>query len=461
MSSAVAITATSGSKQLISSAMEAIEALVSFYAGMAHYLMKGSYVPEHIPLLASDTRARVHVYSLALIFELWDHPHYRNGSFQEDMIKNLRNVAIPGTGIPLSLFCYSKITAMLFVLVLMPLICLVAGINKAVTHFMQTYRERKFEGLVNTLAHVASETLKHFAEQLLHPPDWFSYWRLNCRLASLHSLKTQTSGYRMEDKWTFLVEGEERGVPVTPYLKCGAIVVKDTNEEGGMGIHFFKNAYNGGQWIIQEKIDNSDEIKKLLPENPPLSTVRVITTSTWSLQHKELPSSEKEYDPADYVRAASAVFRAGRRNAKTDHSSVLFDVDKSTGTILRGTTNAHWYQLGLRNIFTTPWLSSHNLTEHPDAPGRPLTGQSLPDVPAMLKLVVDSHFKMLPDVPIVGWDVAYTDKGIMFLEVNLSCNFFRGSFDVGEYFEFVDRYFRHLHDMPIPSDIASRRMHQA
>lgn len=40
-----------------------------------------------------------------------------------------------------------------------------------------------------------------------------------------------------------------------------------------------------------------------------------------------------------------------------------------------------------------------------------------------------AHYLMLPDVPFVGWDVALTDKGIYLLEVNLSCNFFRGSFD--------------------------------
>ena len=143
------------------------------------------------------------------------------------------------------------------------------------------------------------------------------------------------------------------------------------------------------------------------------------------------------------------MFRAGRKDAKTDHSSILFDVDKQTGKILRGTTNAHWYQLGLAKGLATHWCSTHHLTEHPDAPGRQVTGESLPDVPAMLRLVVESHFKLLPDVPIVGWDVAYTNEGIMFLEVNLSCNFFRGSFDTDEYFGFVDRYFRHLDPMDI------------
>ena len=31
----------------------------------------------------------------------------------------------------------------------------------------------------------------------------------------------------------------------------------------------------------------------------------------------------------------------------------------------------------------------------------------------------------MPDVPLAGWDVAFTDKGMLLLEANLSCNFFR------------------------------------
>ncbi len=154
-------------------------------------------------------------------------------------------------------------------------------------------------------------------------------------------------------------------------------------------------------------------------------------------------SPEDASDASKYVKPLSAVFRAGRKGAATDHSSVLFDVDKVSGKILRGTTNAHWYHLGPTGL-TKPWRSTHDLTEHPDVPGVSLTGQELPDVPAMLEQVIDAHFKLLPDVTIVGWDVAYTKKGICFLEVNLSCNFFRGTFDVPAYFEWVDGYFEML-----------------
>lgn len=47
----------------------------------------------------------------------------------------------------------------------------------------------------------------------------------------------------------------------------------------------------------------------------------------------------------------------------------------------------------------------------------------------------------MADVPLVGWDVACTDVGIVLLEVNLSCNFFRGTFDEDSYFTFMDDYF--------------------
>ena len=47
------------------------------------------------------------------------------------------------------------------------------------------------------------------------------------------------------------------------------------------------------------------------------------------------------------ITALSCVFRAGRQGAATDHDSILFDVDVKTGAIKGGTTNAHWYRLGL------------------------------------------------------------------------------------------------------------------
>ena len=39
----------------------------------------------------------------------------------------------------------------------------------------------------------------------------------------------------------------------------------------------------------------------------------------------------------------------------------------------------------------------------------------------------------------VGWDVALTkEKGMLMLESNFSCNFFRASFNQEQYFTFVE-----------------------
>lgn len=67
-------------------------------------------------------------------------------------------------------------------------------------------------------------------------------------------------------------------------MKADSIVVKNKNEEGGLGIYFYKNALAGGDWIIQERLDNAPFLKdNLLPPNAPLSTLRVITASRGGL----------------------------------------------------------------------------------------------------------------------------------------------------------------------------------
>lgn len=53
-----------------------------------------------------------------------------------------------------------------------------------------------------------------YIEQLLCPQDWFSFWRLNCRLASYHALVTGCDGYRQEDKVGCV--GCQRRIPGCP-----------------------------------------------------------------------------------------------------------------------------------------------------------------------------------------------------------------------------------------------------
>ena len=146
----------------------------------------------------------------------------------------------------------------------------------------------------------------------------------------------------------------------------------------------------------------------LLPEHAPLSTMRVITGSSWDImgsasagkscagEEEKCPSNAstsstssvsnnnefevvhtpegEELINADSVaentennennennetvdgdntantssiRALSCVLRLGRKDALTDHQAVLFDVNIDQGVIGRGTVNHNWYQIGV------------------------------------------------------------------------------------------------------------------
>eukprot|EP01051_Picozoa_sp_SAG22_P014964 SAG22_NODE_1892_length_3371_cov_2.789120_1_plen_559_part_00 len=403
-----------------------------FYLSLYHYIVKGGSYPA--PGHFEDcTQARVQIFQLAMVSRMWSVAHYRSGTFQNDMKKNLRNVAIPGTGVPLSVFCYSKVVAYAFLLVGYPLAALVSAINLG-------------RGDVEKVSAM-------YREQLLCPQDWFSFWRLNCLLSTFHASLTNDKGYDMEDKWAFLQCADEQNIPVSPSLKVPKLIVKHRNEEGGLGLHSFTNAFvksktapAGGDWLIQEFLENDEFVSSLLPEDAPLSTFRVVSQSRAGMPARFQNQSKgkgKGADKQEQVTALSCVFRAGREGAITDHVSVLYDVDMSTGIIGKGTTNQHWYQLGLDKPLTTAWNNEETTDVHPDT-GRAVTGTKVDRLAEMLNLVEEAHAKMCPNVPLVGWDVAFTNKGMLLLEGNFSCNFFKGNFDKVAYFDFVNDFLTHL-----------------
>lgn len=176
--------------------VHAVLSTLRFWYGLYEFIyLKREY--SQSTLFAEDKWAKVQVFSLSLIFKLWKRRHYRSRSFQQDMIDNLKNVAIPGTGVPLSIFCYNYYTCLFFIVILNPIVCLCGAVNKA----------RKE---TNNFEQFVALTSEFYITHLLHPDDWFSLWRLNCRLVSLHSHVTQSDDYRQEDKWTFLTTGTGR-----------------------------------------------------------------------------------------------------------------------------------------------------------------------------------------------------------------------------------------------------------
>ena len=236
---------------------------------------------------------------------------------------------------------------------------------------------------------------------MFSPDDWFSYWRLNCVLASYYWLVSREEGYDLENKWIFLQKCMEKQVPISPVLtELKGLCIKHKNEEGGLGIHFFKSATDGGDWIIQEVMRNHSSVGQFLPKDAPLSTFRIMTGSRLGMKSKAGVdssssttttttgsngkskkggkknnssnggggSSETKDNAAtsdssnDDIFAFSCVFRAGRSGGLTDHNSVLFDVDVPNKKIGVGTSNMHWYQLGPQAVTGTPWLNHNRYT---------------------------------------------------------------------------------------------------
>lgn len=264
---------------VITAVTDAVKITLLYFYTLYEYIYQGKSYTS-CTTFQDDTWARVQIYSLSLIFKLWSKPHYRSPTFQQDMIDNLSNVAIPGTivfitmddewyclysyhsvltdthnrlaypsnicpmsrhydtrnitksllskplstsyygqflsefkvlscwwlfsfshhitllcissgtGVPLSVFCHSYYSCMFFIVIINPWICFFGAFNKA------RIEQKKTNSLGMDV--FISDVVKFYKTHLLHPDDWFSLWRLNCRLVSYHSHLTQAKGYKQE-----------------------------------------------------------------------------------------------------------------------------------------------------------------------------------------------------------------------------------------------------------------------
>ena len=139
----------------------------------------------------------VQVYQLTIALRLWKELHYRSPSLQRDLLDNLRNVALPGTGVPMSWFCGHIYVAFFFIVFINPWICIFAACRDRTT---------------------STSVAQLYWQYLLEPDDWFSLWQINCRMSSLHAYVTKSPGYELENKWNFLRIGQAKQVAVSPFL---------------------------------------------------------------------------------------------------------------------------------------------------------------------------------------------------------------------------------------------------
>ena len=128
------------------------------------------------------------------------------------------------------------------------------------------------------------------------------------------------------------------------------------------------------------------------------------------------------------IKILVGIFRAGLKESTTDHNSILFNIDIDNGCILFGKCINNWYKN--RNMFT-----DFVFVKHPQHTEK-ITGKIIPEWNIIKNLVLDAHYKISPSIPIIGWDVALTNKGIFLIEANYSCSLFNASFNKKNIFRF-------------------------
>ena len=115
--------------------------------------------------------------------------------------------------------------------------------------------------------------------------------------------------------------------------------------------------------------------------------------------------------------------------ARSDHRRVLFGLDPP---------RTQKFDILVTLFFHTDTTSFDPLKKsfdrtlvHPDG-DIPVAGNVVPELSQMKRIVQEAHGTLCPHVPFCGWDIVLctnTTTPICLLEVNLSCNFFRGTFD--------------------------------
>ncbi|RYY84068.1 hypothetical protein EON63_09945 [archaeon] len=137
-----------------------------------------------------------------------------------------------------------------------------------------------------------------------------------------------------------------------------------------MGIHIFSNASHGGDYILQPILHNAPWLTTLLPSNPPLSTMRVITTSTYTLseeymQHKErslyssIHNEMMRDDEGDGYCASVSVGMGGNGEGYEVGMGAGAVGMESNGVVGRvpGSTTEKSTSFAARNITTDPHLT--------------------------------------------------------------------------------------------------------
>ncbi|MBR1763561.1 MAG: hypothetical protein IJ731_09410 [Eubacterium sp.] len=174
-------------------------------------------------------------------------------------------------------------------------------------------------------------------------------------------------------------------------------IYKPADDYGGHGVKIYnskkysslKDLFDviifNGCCVVEELIVQADPIKSLHPQS--VNTMRVVAFLS--------PSGE--------TKIQWCFLRMGMGESHTDNMSsggLAIMVDSKTG---------------IAYLPGRDWLGAEHLF-HPDT-GKQLIGLQIPEWDKLLELV-GKLSRVIPEIRLVGWDLAYTDKGWIFVEGN-------------------------------------------
>lgn len=366
---------------------------ICIIAGYYLVVFKTLFIRSFKPKKAKDIPA----WSLTMVFKLWNKQCRIEGdTFSQYLIRS-------GVNLP-DIICRHRIIILLFVFC-WPLIAL---------NIISKHKTEKFKQWVQSLKRpdlYATFPFMKFTEQAINERRSDVFFAI---INSYDFNTNPTNDYAIEDKKIFAERSSKAGLPLIKSLSLneaeiygGAFIVKDPSKDMGLGIKFaktfseLKEIYKKENDLIQPILQNHSVLLDILPPNPPLCTLRLLTTIL-----KDKPICHIAY------------FRIGSSDSLVDNVSrggALAEVEIESGTILHA-LNAEACK-GKEELIKIEKIDGAKLA---------LKNLKLPYFSESVELVKKAHSLIAPNILSIGWDIALTDDGPVIVEANV----FAGSYEV-------------------------------
>jgi len=255
-----------------------------------------------------------------------------------------------------------------------------------------------------------------FREELLHSTHWLQMWLNSYIFVSQSAISRSTKeAYELEDQIEFMTAAQEKKLKTLGSMDdVRKVVVKRADVEGGMGIFFYENALNGGEWVIQEIPEAHATLREIFPSHYSVPRFHVITM----LPYRQDEEKSVNVKTASVVLQIEAPF-SSKYLAHQDHS-IYFDVSPATCTIEHGVIHSRWYNTGILSFlrFHT-WQRSRPVTR---IDGKTVVGTHIAEISQVIELAEKAHSLMVPKVPVASWVIQLSDQGAMVERVHFQAS---------------------------------------